>query len=114
MSDAAPSPPPRWVVLGLAALTLLLVTAASLALFRDDLEPVDDPDDAAVTTVDPGIVADDFERPDADTLADADHAVGGGHGGVGGAGRARHPHGRRRRPGRRRAAERDRRARSPG
>ena len=73
MSDAAPSPPPRWVVLGLAALTLLVVTVASLALFRDDLEPVDDPDDAAVTTVEPRIVADDFERPDADALADADH-----------------------------------------
>jgi len=66
MSDAAPSPPHRGLVLGLCGLTLVVVVALSLVLFRDDLEPVED--QAPPTTTDPLLAADDFERPDAPDL----------------------------------------------
>lgn len=72
MSDPAPTPPPRWLVLGLAALTLVVVAALSLVLFRDDIDTSSSVAEPA--TVDEVLVADAFDRPDADSLADADHA----------------------------------------
>jgi hypothetical protein len=71
MSDADPSPPPRWLALGLAALTLIAVAALSLFLFRDDLRRTDDADSGATVTSTPP-AGDDFDRPDG-RLADADH-----------------------------------------
>jgi len=67
MSDTAPSPPPRGLVLGLCGLTIVVVVALSLVLFRDDLGPIEDA--APATTTDPLLAADDFERPDAPELA---------------------------------------------
>jgi hypothetical protein len=66
MSDTAPSPPRRGLVLGLCGLTVVVVVALSLVLFLDDLDPVDD---APVTTEDPLVAADDFARADAPDLA---------------------------------------------
>ena len=66
MSDTAPTPAPRGLVLGLCGLTVVVVAALSLVLFRDDLDPVDD---TPPTTEDPILVADDFERADAPDLA---------------------------------------------
>jgi hypothetical protein len=70
-----PGPPlPRFAVLGLAGLTVALVGVLSLALFRDDLVIGDEEDaDAPASEVAPP-EGDDFERPDAATLADDDHA----------------------------------------
>jgi len=91
MTEPAPAPP-RWLALGLAALTLVAVGGLSLLLFRNDLERLDDPAEAPATVGDdPVLVADDFDRADAPTLADADHpwaqvhgawAVQDGHGTV--------------------------------
>lgn len=67
MTDAAPSPPARGLVLGLCGLTIVVVVALSLVLFRDDLGPVED--QAPSPSVDPVLAADDFERPDAPDLA---------------------------------------------
>lgn len=65
MSDTAPTPPHRGLVLGLCGLTIVVVVALSLVLFREDLEPVDE---APATTADPVVVADDFDRADAPDL----------------------------------------------
>jgi len=71
MSDTAPTPLPRGLVLGLCGLTLVVVVALSLVLFREDLEPIED--QAPVTTTDPLLAADDFERADAPDLAAPGH-----------------------------------------
>lgn len=68
MSDPAP-PLPRAAVLGLAVLTVAAVGVLSLALFWGDI--VDDPSDPASSAV--ALGGDDFDRADADGLADADH-----------------------------------------
>lgn len=59
---------PRWAVLPLCVLTVLAVGGLSLLLFRADLtEDEGDPDVVATE------VGDAFDRPDARTLADAEH-----------------------------------------
>jgi len=71
MSDTAPSPPSRGLVLGLCGLTIVVVVALSLVLFRDDLEPVDN---TPPTTVHPILATDDFDRADAPDLAAPGHS----------------------------------------
>src|SRR5262245_4030167 len=71
--DSAPAPPPRWLVLGLAVLTVVAVGVLSLSFFLEDLEP-ENPPSPEESAADLGVATDDFDRPDADTLADADHA----------------------------------------
>lgn len=65
MSQPAP-PLPRPAAIGLGVLTVVLVGALSLVLFRDDIEAGDD-EATPIPTVVP--VGDDFERADADGLA---------------------------------------------
>jgi hypothetical protein len=72
MPEPAVLAPPRWLALGLAALTLVAVGGLGLLLFRNDLERVDDEEPADVGDGGPA-VQDDFERPDAPSLADEAH-----------------------------------------
>ena len=68
-----PDPPlPRPVVLGLAVLTVVVVGALSLVLFRDDLARTGD--DGDLTAASEVTRRDDFDRPDADRLATGDLA----------------------------------------
>jgi hypothetical protein len=68
MSDADP-PLPRAAVLALAVLTVVVVGVLGLALFWGDIVADTSPSTATAGTT----VVDDFERPDADGLADDEH-----------------------------------------